>query len=144
MPGAPQFDAETLRRLAAFLPQLEAPDFQFGEWTVPERREDGVIELGGFNPSSVVSDFVTTRYEAGWVQWPGFDWVTWKSSAEAVRLLDDPTAMERATPEQVSRLMTVLIRQDRFVEGALAAAYDSGFLVRILWCIATLAADSME
>ena len=144
MLGTPQFDAERLRRLAAFLPRLEAANFQSGEWTVPERTEAGVIELGGFNPSSVVSDFVTRCYEAGWVQWPDFDWVTWKSSAEAVHLHDDPTAIERATPEQVSRLLTVLIRQDRFAEGTLDAAYESGFLVRILRRIATLAADSLE
>ena len=138
-PQWPRYDAETLRKLAAFLPRFEAPDFEFGRWTTPVSPEEGVMFLPGFNLSPVAADFVAACYATGWVQWPHFEWARWKDSTEARQLYFDPAALEAATPEQMSRLLTVLIRQDRFVENALGAAFDSGVLLRVLRRIATLA-----
>ncbi len=143
MADSPRFDAEALRALAAFLPQFEAADFEFGEWMVSDPSEDGVIPFPSFHLSPVALDFVSTCHEVGWIQWPEFDWVTWTGTAEAVQLHDDPAKLERAAPQQLSRLLTVLVRQDRFVEGALGAGFDSGFLLRILRRIATLAANPL-
>jgi len=39
--------------------------------------------------------------------------------------------MERATPEQLSGLLTVVIRQDRFCEGSFEVAFASGLLTNI-------------
>ena len=61
-----------------------------------------------------------------------FDWGTWKQTPEAISLRDDAQVLARATPEQLSRLLTVCIRQDRFCEGALEGAFESGLLTRIL------------
>lgn len=132
----PRFDPQTLRALAAFLPRFEAPGFVFGGWTDPPAL------IGGFELSPVAEGFVSACYEAGWVQWPDFDWGTWKNSAEARQLYFDPAALETATPEQLSRLLTVLIRQERFVDGALNAAFESGVLLRILRRIAVLSAKT--
>ena len=137
-PGKPHFDLQTLRTLAAFLPRFETPDFKFGRWADPN------AFLGWFEFSPVATEFVSACYEAGWVQWPDFDWGTWKNSTEARQLYFDPAALETATPEQLSRLLTVLIRQDRFVEGELNAAFQSGVLLRILRRIATLSAETPE
>lgn len=142
MQETPRFDADALAALAAFLPEFEAPEFRFGEWDAPKRGKNGVIELGGFNISSVAEDFLRTCEELGWVQWPHFDWVTWMSSPEARGLRDDPLTIERASAEQLSRLLTVLIRGERFSEGSLGAASESGLLVRILRRIATLATST--
>ena len=70
-----------------------------------------------------------------------FDWGAWTNSLEALRLRDDPAALESATPNQLQNLLTVVIRQDRFVEGALAAEFESGLLVRILRRAAVLGED---
>ena len=124
---------ERLESLAAFLPDFESPGFEFGHMaTAP----------GGmpyYNLSAVASRFVHTCYKMGWVQ--NFDWVQWKDSPEATELLKNPAAMELATPDQLGRLLTAIIRQDRFAEGALGAAFDSGLLIAILRRIAALAAD---
>ena len=77
-----------------------------------------------------------------WVN-TSFEWVTWKGSSEASQLRDEPAALEAATADQLERLLTVLVRQDRFVTGTLAIAFESGFLVRILRRAAILA-DSLE
>ncbi len=124
---------ERLDALAAFLPDFESPGFEFGHV---------VTAPGGmpyYNLSPLASRFVHTCYKMGWVQ--NFDWVEWKDSPEATELLKNPKAMEEATPEQLGRMLTVLIRQDRFVEGALGRAFDSGLLTAILRRIAALSAD---
>ena len=134
MSGKPRFDPQTLRALAAFLPRFEAPDFEFGRWANPPS------VFASFELGAIADDFVSACYEAGWVQWPDFDWGTWKNSLEARQLYFDPAALETATPEQLSQLLTVLIRGDRFVDGALNVAFRSGVLLRILRRIAALSA----
>ena len=61
-----------------------------------------------------------------------FDWPSWKDTPEALGLRDDPKVLKQATSVQLAKLLTVLIRQDRFVEGALAGAYNSGLLTAVL------------
>lgn len=122
-----RIDTASLKALAEFLPRFEAPGFEFGSW-----------ESGWFSPSQEALDFISACYASGWMK-PNFDWPTWMGTEEAARLRDDPAALEQATPEQLSRLLTVLVRQDRFADGSLAAAFDSGLLVRIVRRIAQLA-----
>ena len=86
----------------------------------------------------VVDRFVDLFYEDGWLA-PDFDWMTWTETDEARRLATDPEAIERATAEQLGRVLTVLVRQERFGDGALAGAIASGLVVRVLRRAAELA-----
>jgi uncharacterized protein DUF6508 len=70
--------------------------------------------------------FEQAAYAFGWVEWEKFDWPQWKGTAEAKQLRDDPGVLARATPEQLAKLLTVCIRQDRFSEGTLQAAFETG------------------
>jgi len=54
--------------------------------------------------------FIETVSRLGWVD-PDLDWISWSESREARQLRDQPLAMRRATPEQLSRLLTVIARQ---------------------------------
>jgi hypothetical protein len=74
----------------------------------------------------------------------GFDWLAWNGTPEATQLHECPGVLERATPEQLARLLPVLIRQDRFVEGALAMAYEDGLLVRIFRRAASLETSRIQ
>ena len=124
---------ERLESLASFLPEFESPDFSFGEM---------VNSPGGmpyYRRSPAASRFVEAGHKSGWIQ--PFDWGKWMRTDEAIRLRDDRKALEEATPEQLSRILTVLVRQDRFVEGSLAGAFEAGMLTRILRRISALAAD---
>ena len=116
---------DRLDALAKFLPIFEASDFEFGHFV----EEPGTF--GYYSFSDDASRFIDVCYEVRWVN-PSFKWVTWEDSSEALQLRDDPATLEVATPDQLERLLTVLIRQDRFVGGTLAMAFQSGFLVRIL------------
>jgi Family of unknown function (DUF6508) len=84
-----------------------------------------------FSLSEGAWSFEQKAYDLGWVMLD-FDWPTWKQTPEAETLRDDVQALAQATPEQLARLLTVCIRQDRFWEGALEGAFKSGLLTRIL------------
>src|SRR5262249_11405513 len=84
-----------------------------------------------FSLSEVAWSFEQTAYDLGWVM-RDFDWPTWKQTSEAQTLRDDSQALAQATPEQLARLLTVGIRQDRLCEGTLGAACESVLLTRIL------------
>ena len=80
--------------------------------------------------SEEASRFIEMCYEMKWMR--SFDWGEWVQTPEAISLRDDPVSMEEATHEQMERLLTALIRQDRFVEGSLGEAFESGLLTRIV------------
>lgn len=121
---------DRLHGIAAFLPLFEHPGFTFGDWDEPEYVEPGVMTMPNFNISGVAYAFNKTAYDLGWVR-TGFNWPDWAQSPEAIRLRDDPESMARATPDQISCLLTVIIRQERFCEGALETAFESGLVTAI-------------
>jgi hypothetical protein len=119
-----------LQALADFLPILEKPNFT-GGW-IPDSQE---IEPRVFiMPDPILSkeadEFLQAAYKHGWVL-RNLNWPDWAQTEEAISLLQDE-ALARATPEQLYRLLTVVIRQDRFVEGALLNAFESGLILRIV------------
>lgn len=118
-----------LRALAAFLPVFQAPGFRFGGWNRPPPEGDfQVFPFFVMSPGAEL--FMETAYKFGWVM--PFDWGKWAATRRAGKLRDDPQVLAGATADDIGRLLTVLIRQDRFVDGALAGAFESGLLIRIL------------
>ncbi len=122
-----------LDALAEYLDAFESP-IEFGYWESPS----GSLPYYVLHEGEPM-DFVRTCYESGWIQ--PFDWADWMGTPEAIELRDDPSLLERATPEQLGKLLTVIIRQDRFVEGALGSAFDSGLLTGIVRRASVLATE---
>lgn len=120
-----------LKALADFLPHFEQPGFEFGKWLKDQGSEPGIIVMPYYILSDAAQSFLQTAYDTGWVLM-NFDWPSWKSTDEAINLRDDPAALAEATPTQLARLITVLIREDRFIEGSLGEAYESGLLTSIV------------
>jgi hypothetical protein len=54
------------------------------------------------------------------------------TTSDARELIDNPKRVAAATPAQLAKLLTVYIRGDRFNEGLLNSAYDSGMLTAIV------------
>ncbi len=119
-----------MRALGEFVDVFDAPEFRFGAWHAMEVI-DGVVSLPMFSTSAETSRFIQTCYDVKCVP-SDVNWTEWKSSEEAARLRDEPGAVEGATPRQLCRLLTVMIRQERFVEGSLNGHFESGFLMRVL------------
>ena len=115
-----------LRALADLVPVLEAPDADFGHWFRPPPK-DGVLSMGWYELGPAGEAFRAAA--AGWIL-PGFDWRAWLETEEGSGL-PKPEAVAAATPEQLAMLLTAIVRSDRFVEGSIAGAFESGLLAAI-------------
>jgi hypothetical protein len=118
-----------LRELVRYLPWLEEAGTRPPHPSAPLDRVS--IDPRASSDPGFVEAFIDTAYRVGLVE-TGFDWPRWMRTEEARGLRDDPGRLARATPKQLSRLLTVLIRQDRFTGGSLLAAFDSGLVTAIL------------
>ena len=121
---------ERLRPLAEILPLLEAPDFVAGHWHDSYRRADGVLIMPWYELSPAAAAVVRAAGASG-LMLPGFDWPSWAKTPEASALHGDRAVLAQATPDQLAKLMTALIRQDRFNEGALGDSFESGIMTAI-------------
>lgn len=137
----PDYSVEALRDIAAFLPIMEAPNFQFTDGgeplveTAPNR-----FEIRGYVYDPQVWNLVRTVDQHGWIHGDeGFQWTEWIKTDEARTLRDDPAALDQATPEQLARLITIFARQERFSDGAMLGFWRSGLLLGILRRAAELA-----
>ena len=99
------------------------------------------MELGYYTLNETAEAFIQSAYDLGWVV-DGFDWMVWAQTPEGRALHDDREALANATPDQLARLLTAVIRMDRFSDGALADSYDSGLITAILRRAAVLASQS--
>jgi len=131
---------ERLRALARYEAIFAGPDFTFGHWVEPTPDEEGVIQVGWYAYSEAAEAFIEEAYALEWVV--DFDWIKWAASPKGRRLLADPGLVAHASAADLARLLTVFIRGDRFSEGELAGAYQSGMLRAIVRRAAELAESS--
>ena len=122
-------DAKRLARLAAWEAVFTAADFTVGAWAGGDVDRDGVISMPYFTYSAAVLRFVGEMYELGWVY--SFDWMTWIGTEDGRRLSSSPDAIATASEADLAKVLTTMIRSDRFSEGALAAAFERGFVVAV-------------
>jgi hypothetical protein len=121
--------AARLELLARHLDIFESPGFTFGDWVPSWTDADGVIHLGWYRFSPAAEAFLADVGAGDWVT--PFDWMTWLGTPEGQTLAGDPSAVGRATPEDLGKLLTSLVRGERFGDGTLANAFDSGMLTAI-------------
>ncbi|MEZ4503011.1 MAG: DUF6508 domain-containing protein [Dehalococcoidia bacterium] len=116
-------------RIDALLEYLPAFDDGTGHgfWHSVER-EGGVNILPWHEKSETLDRFVTACRDGHWVL-NGFNWGAWSS---AQRDFDEPTFLRHADIATIEKVLTTVIRQDRFDEGTLARAAESGLLRNIL------------
>ena len=114
-----------LEKLAAFLPAFTAPGFEFASCIT------GPATFPVYDHSEPATALMKACYDDGWVL-PDFDWGEWKQSPEAIELHDSPAALAKATPDQLAKLLTVIIRQEKYCDGAMASAFEMGLITAIL------------
>jgi len=128
-----------LQALAAFLPVFERADFEFGTWAGGERMADGAIQMPYYSFGPEAERFISTAYEFGWVI--PFDWGAWLQTPEARRLREGGDALLTANADDLARLLTAIIRSERFGDGNLEGAFKSGLLTAIVRRAAALASQ---
>lgn len=128
-----------LRAIGAFVGELETPEFVAGAWHPSERRRNGddkdVWTLPWFELSERGLAFV--RALGGIME--TFDWPTWAATPAAQALYHDREALASASIEDLRRIATAVLRSDRFNEGQLSDAFDSGLMAAIARRAAALA-----
>ncbi len=132
--------AERLRALARYEQIWASPEFTFGHWAEAATDEDGVTQMAWYEYSDAAQAFIDETYALGWVV--DFDWMTWAASPKGQRLLTGRDLVDRGSAADLAKLLTVFIRGDRFSEGELAGAYESGWLGAIVRRAAALAESS--
>ena len=75
--------------------------------------------------------FIALVYEDGWVR-SGVDWGEWSATQEARGLRDGPEALASAAPDQLTMLITVLVRNERSSEGTLLRQCEAGLALGIV------------
>lgn len=78
----------------------------------------------------IADSFDKMAYRTGWVI-EGFDWPEWSKSAEAEGFLANHNTIDTATPQQLERLITAIVRSDRFSEGFLLENLQNGVVLLI-------------
>ena len=130
---------ERLRQLGAWEEIFTAPDFSVGEpagW-IPDA--DGVIQLPYMAYSKEIERFVSDMGRLGWV-YP-FAWGAWPATTRGQQLLAEPAEISTATAAELAKLLTTIIREDRFSDFAIAHAFDRGLLTAIAHRARELAAE---
>ncbi|TXN14109.1 hypothetical protein FV219_03865 [Methylobacterium sp. WL122] len=130
---------EQLDAITRFIPVFEAQGFVFSEVIEPTQTADGFWSMGAIYPGEDGMAFVKACYDHEWIM--PFDWNSYSQTDEARQLRDDPNALAQATDDQLAKLLTIVIRKNRFNDGELDAAFSSGLLLGILKRAERLASD---
>lgn len=112
-----------LKALAAFAARLREPDASFGRMSEAKGTGTGddPIQMPFWEPSPLANEFIKMAYDTGWVS-GDFDWPSWIDSNEAKVFLEDPSTIASSTAEQLQKILTAIIRSDRYCEGAILEA----------------------
>ena len=127
----PQPPAEDLlwSRVLTWLPVFSAPSFRSGVWTGGGETAPGVYNTRWVEYAASVNEFVQELYELEVVA--PFDWGTWIQE-RGNELREDPQRLAEASLEECRMLLSAHVRADRFTEGHLLHAFESGHIVAIL------------
>lgn len=123
--------------LARWIPILESPDLRIGASRGGVANSDGVISMPWFEYDPVIAGW-PGPCGGGTLILMGFDWGSWMQTPRGATLSTDPDAIAGATADELLRLVTAIVRGDRFTEGNLAAAIERGFALAICRRAATL------
>lgn len=122
----PSIPPEQWHRLFALLDEMEST-IEFGRMHVGED-EEGRMMMPYMEPAPVVLKFEEIAYELGLVI--DFDWPQWDEGREMLFIPDtDYGSLDIVT---LCKLITVIIRSDRFVEGNLVDCFENGTVQKIM------------
>ncbi|MBE0654597.1 MAG: hypothetical protein IH594_12405 [Bacteroidales bacterium] len=121
------FSQADWKPLLDLIPKLEELK-QTAVVKVKANKEEGVFEMPRYDYNSVISEFLDIVYKIPIII--DFEWGSWKKGREMIRNPDfDPESVDIHTK---CKLITALVRSDRFIEGTLAEAFETGLMLKLL------------
>ena len=114
-------------RLFDFIPKIQTCDkFVVGGGLVKDPKDPDILMITPIVEAKVVGEFTELMYDLDLVI--GFDWGKWDEGREIV----EKGVYKGLDVVTLLKLLTALIRNDRFCEGVLAGAMQDGTIVKIL------------
>lgn len=122
--------ADDWAALASLVVRIQGHQGSFGERVLPRRIDEQRMAMGYCVTGELVRETSGFLYLHGFIL-NGFDWASW---AHGRTLLNGemPFEISDLTIEETLGLMTMILRCDRFSEGALLRAFDSGTMPKLL------------
>lgn len=112
---------EQWARLAAVGEQLGSSEGAAGRWAAATRDSDGTWTFGCFVASPALGELVELLYDAGLISGV-FDWPEWWQASAYC----DGRGVIDADERDLVRILTSVVRGDRFSEGTLAEYVRNG------------------
>jgi len=114
-------------RLLKLIPEIEKTQ-KFGKWKGGDKDENGIITMPYCISAPIVDEFFRIVYEMPIII--NFPWPEWK---EGIKFLqDNKFKFDGIDIPTKCKLITAIIRKDRFCEGALVSAFETGIILKIL------------
>jgi hypothetical protein len=123
------YTLEQWEPLLDLIPAIEQTS-DFGKISGGGVNEDQTISLPYYTPSKIVQEFLHTVYDIPIII--PFDWAAWDEGRKMAQPDFDLDSVDLITK---CKLITAIVRNDRFCEGALDNAFVSGLILRILTSI---------
>ncbi|HOT90863.1 MAG TPA: DUF6508 domain-containing protein [Anaerolineae bacterium] len=118
---------EDWQPLLALIPEIENTS-KFGEWKGGKKDPDGSITMPWCETAPIVQKFLDAVYFIPVII--SFDWGSWEEGRRIASNVDfDFDTLDIVTK---CKLITAIVRNDRFCEGALVSAFESGLILKIL------------
>ncbi len=128
---------ESLKPLFDLIPEIEKTD-KFGEWDYGNTSSENVVEEAICVPIPIVSKFLDIIYKSPLII--VFDWPSWTEGNRLLEKLDEHIdTMDLLT---LCKLLTMIVRSDRFCEGCLVHEFESGKILMIIKAIRECILDS--
>ncbi|MDA3905665.1 MAG: DUF6508 domain-containing protein [Bacteroidales bacterium] len=113
--------------LFAYIVDFERTN-DFGRWTKSKQLAKGIFTIPYCLLTPLVTEFISHCYTIGLVL--SFDWMHWKEGKEMLsNPANDFDLLDKLT---LCKLITLIIRKDRFTEGYLLSCFEDGLMVKIL------------
>lgn len=117
---------QDIEQLLDFLPYF-SEEHEFGKWHGGKKTESGAIQMPYVVYSDRVSAFRSLLYESNFMV--VFDWGSWD---EGRSIASDTTKIASVDLPTLRMLITAIVRNDRFCEGAFLSAIQNGLIATIL------------
>ena len=123
-------NAKSWERLFELLPQIEK-EKKFGELTEGKKLNDGALQMPYMLNSKIVNNFLDVFYELNLCV--AFDWPSWTEGKEILNKND--FAFNILDTLSLCKLLTAIVRNDRFNEGFLISCFQNGTIPKIIKAI---------
>ncbi len=121
------FTQQDWQPLIELIPKVESTS-KFGEWASAEKNEEETIQFQDCIEETIVSQFLDIVYRLPIII--SFDWGAWEEGREIASNDDfDHDTLDLPTK---CKLITAIVRNNRFCDGVLVSAFESGLILRIL------------